>query len=392
MDSRPARGYLDLLVSFGLLAVAAAATLLSLDGIARLVALIPTVVFLPGYAVVSMAYPTRGSPPEEATIGSSGTGLREAFSRGDHAVGGVERVALAVLWSVVVVPAVALAVHFSPFDIAAGPIRGGVLGATALLLAGAVVSRARQSPDERFAPGVPSLSALFGGSSFGFRQSSALGTPAGGSRPWSGVLLGVSLLLLASSVGYAVVAPPADEGFTELYVQSGDVTAETTALYPSTLARGQPRPFDFAVTNQEGERVEYGYVVQLQRVDRATGATVNSSGDGVSGGGASAGTASANFSVGGNATSSVEVVAATEVDAGRFELAPGETRNVTARVTPRATGDDLRVVVLLYEGSPPSDPSLDTAYRALRLPVTVTAGDGGSTATRRPPRLPRGDR
>ncbi len=77
-----------------------------------------------------MAYPTRGSSPEEATIDPSGTGLREAFSRGDHAVGGVERVALAVLWSVVVVPAVALAVHFSPFPVAAGPIRVGVLGAT----------------------------------------------------------------------------------------------------------------------------------------------------------------------------------------------------------------------------------------------------------------------
>ena len=368
MESRPARGYLDLLVAFGLLAVAAAATLLSLDGIARLAALIPTVVFLPGYAVVSMTYPTSGSPPEDSTIGPSGTGLKDAFSRGNHGIGGIERLALAVLWSVVVVPAVALAVHFSPFPIAAGPIQVGVLGTTAVLLVGAVVSRARQSLDDRFSPSVPSLSTLLGGSTFGLRQSSALGSISESSRSWSGILLAVSLLVLASSVGYAVVAPPADEGFTELYVQSDDVTDETTSLYPSTLVRGQDNPFEFGVTNQEGERTDYSYVVKLQRVDRPTtpsGATVNSSGNGTSSGGG-------NFSA---ANASTEVVVSTEVDNGSFELGPGETRNVTSRVTPQATGDDLRVVLLVYEGDPPQDPTLGNAYRALRLPIEVITAE-----------------
>ncbi|UPV76848.1 DUF1616 domain-containing protein (plasmid) [Halorussus limi] len=382
MESRPARGYLDLLVAFGLLAAAAAATALSLDGIARFVLLIPTVVFLPGYAVVALVYPTRGSPPEESTIGPTGTGLRTAFSRGDHGIGGVERVVLAVLWTVIVVPAVALAVHFSPFPIAARPIQVGVFGATAVLLVCAAVSRARQSPDDRFAPGVPSPSDLFGESSSGFRTGSpTLGTPSKASRPWSGILVAVSLLVLASSVGYALVAPPADEGFTELYVQSGNVTDETTALYPSTLTRGRSQPLDFAVVNREGSTVEYGYAVELQRVERsgAAGANASVADDG------SAGTKGAN--------DSVEVVAETEVDRGSFELAAGETRNLTAQITPQATGDDLRIVVLVYRGDPPQDPSLDTAYRSLRLPVEVAAGGDGAngSAARRTPRVPRGD-
>ncbi|WP_135823747.1 DUF1616 domain-containing protein [Halorussus ruber] len=371
MESRPAHGYLDLLVAFGLLALAAAATALSLDGIVRFALLIPTTIFLPGYAVVSLAYPTGGEPPEESTIGPSGTGLEKAFARGNHAIGGIERAALAVLWSLVVVPAVALAVHFSPFPIAARPIQVAVFVTTFVLLVGAVLSRARQSADERYAPGVPSLS-NFPGRSSGFGKSSpTLGSTAT-SRSWPTLLFAVSLLVLASSVGYALVATPTDEAFTELYVQSGDVTDETTSLYPSSLVRGQTQPFEFGVTNREGSSVEYGYVVALQRVDSPTGDTANAT-NATRGANASAGT---NSSTGANA--SAEVLAQTEIDRGSFELADGETRNVTARVTPQTTGDDLRVVVLVYRGDVPEDPSLDSAYRALRLPVEVTAASRGA--------------
>jgi uncharacterized membrane protein len=370
MESRPAHGYLDLLVALGWLALAAAATALSLDGIARLVLLIPTTVFLPGYAVVSLAYPTEGAPPEEATIGPTGTGLQKAFDRGNHAIGGVERFALAVLWSLVVVPAVTLAVHFSPFPIAARPVQIATLGVTFVLLVGAVLSRARQSADERYAPGVPSLS-NFPGRSSGFGKSSPTLGSTSSSRSWPTLLFAVSLLVLASSVGYALVAPPTDGGFTELYVQSGDVTDETTSLYPSSLVRGQPQPFEFGVTNREGSSVEYGYVVALQRVDESTGDTANttnaSRGGNVSTGGNSSGSANA----------SAEILAQTEIDRGSFELADGETRNVTARVTPRTTGEDLRVVILVYRGDAPENPSLDSAYRALRLPVEVTATSRG---------------
>ncbi|WP_137287822.1 DUF1616 domain-containing protein [Halorussus salinisoli] len=363
MESRAARGYLDLLVALGWLALAAAVTALSLDGIVRLVLLAPTTVFVPGYALVSLVYPTAGSPPDGSTIGPTGTGLRKAFSRGNHAIGGVERIALAVVWSFVIVPSVALGVHFSPFPIETQPIQIGVFGVTFVLLVGAFVSRARQSADERFAPTVPSLPGVSGRSSGLGHSSSGLGTStASAGRSWSQALLVVSLLVLASSVGYALVAPPANDGFTELYVQSGDVSNETTSLYPSTLVRGETQPFEFGVTNREGSSVEYSYVVAFQRIDRPDSAT---------------GSAGTNQSGSGN--SSVEVIAQTEVDRGEFELADGETRNVTARVTPQTTGDDLRVVALVYRGDPPSDPSVENAYRSLRLPVDVTASDGSGT-------------
>lgn len=374
MESRPARGYLDLLVALGWLALAAAATVLPLDGPARLALFVPTTVFLPGYAVVSLAYPTAGSPPEESTIGASDTGLRKAFSRGGHAIGGVERVALAVVWSLVVVPAVALGVHFSPYPISVRPIRVGVFGVTLALTLGAVLSRARQPEDERFSPSLPSLPS--GSSEFDGSPMSS-GSPSSGlGTTWSRGLLAVSLLVLASSVGYAFVAPPHDAEFTELYVQSGDVTDETTSLYPSTLVRGQTRPLTFAVTNREGSSVEYGYVVALQRIDRP------GSGDGAPASDRSgAGNGSTASDPAGSGNVSAEVVAGVEVDRGGFELAEGATRNVTARVTPQTAGDDLRIVVLLYRGDPPSDPNLGDAYRSLRLPINVTANGGNATDT-----------
>lgn len=344
MASRTLYGYLDLAAALGWVALAAGAVALPLRGIPRLVLVVPVAIFVPGYALVSIAYPTGGGPPDESTLGRSEIGLRETFARGDHAIGSVERVALALLWSVVLVPSVALAVHLSPHPIETEPILIGVFGTTLALLVGAFASRARHSEDERYAPSLPTRSKRASG-----------GLDPAPTRSGASVLLAVSLLVLSSSVAYALVAPPQGEAFTELYVRSGDVTSETTALYPSELVRGEPRPVEFGVTNREDGPVTYGYAVAVQRIDGA--------GD------------------------DAEVLAETEVERGTFDLADGETRNVTATVTPEATGEDYRIVVLLYLGPPPSSPDVDGAYRSLRLPVDVVADGSADEPTARDTRV-----
>lgn len=344
MASRTLYGYLDLSAALCWVVLATGAVALPLGGIPRLVLVVPVAIFVPGYALVSIAYPTAGGPPDESTLGRSEIGLRETFARGDHAVGSVERVALALLWSIVLVPSVALAVHLSPYPIETGPILLGVFGTTFALLVVAFASRARHPEDERYAPSLPARS-----------NRSSGGLDPQPARSGASILLAVSLLVLSSSVAYALVAPPQGEGFTELYVQSGDVTNETTALYPSTLVQGETQPFEFGVTNREGDPVTYGYAVAFQRID--------GTGD------------------------DAEVLAETEVERGTFELGDGATRNVTAQVTPETTGEDYRVVVLLYRGPPPSNPDADGAYRSLRLPVDVLAEESADDAAARDARV-----
>jgi hypothetical protein len=55
---------------------------------------------------------------------------------------------------------------------------------------------------------------------------------------------------------------------------------------------------------------------------------------------------------------------------------------VALPVRPEKTGENLRLVVLLYRGSPPENPTAETAYRVLRLGVDVSGG--GSAALERP--------
>ncbi|ELZ10991.1 hypothetical protein C479_09278 [Halovivax asiaticus JCM 14624] len=349
MELRNLRGYLDLLVALSWVVLAAAVVAVSLHGIVRLVLLVPIVVFLPGYAVVSLSYPTAGSPTTESANGGSNAGLRARFARDNHAIGGVERIPLAIVWSLVVVPGIALGVHFSPSPIAAEPLQAGVFGVTAALLVAATVARARHPANERFVASLPRLPDRSSG--FG-SASSPLGTQASStSHPGARLLLVVSLLVLASSVGYAFAASPHDERFTELSIQSGEVTNETTALYPSTLVDGQAADFEFAVGNHEGSSVEYEYVVALQHLDGSDAEPV--------------------------------VVDERAAERGEFELADGETRTVTADVTPETTGDDVRIVVLLYRDGAPADPSLENAYRSLRLPVDVTASDSVAASSAR---------
>ncbi|MGM0591274.1 MAG: DUF1616 domain-containing protein [Halobacteriota archaeon] len=339
MNTRSGYWHADLAAVVGWVALAAGAAFLDVGGLPRLVLMAPVVAFLPGWAAVSLVFPTVGTAPAESAFDREAPGMVRTYSRGGHAVGGVERVALSVLLSVVIVPTVALGVHFSPWAIRVEPLLAGIAGITVLLALLALGRRATNAPEERYTVPLPVPSP---------RPYGALGSTRAPSV-W-GVLLALSLLVLASSVGYALVAPPQPEGFTELYVRSGPVTNETTSLYPSTLTQGESQEFHFAVENHEHETVAYTYVVLFQRVETADAGT--------------------------------RVVASEELDRGGFELGDGEATNASVQVTPRLAGDELRVVVLLYEDDVPANPSVDTAYRVLDLPVDVLAGGAASEASR----------
>lgn len=166
-------------------------------------------------------------------------------------------------------------------------------------------------------------------------------------------MLAALVLVAAGSIGYAVTLDDGgdDEGFTELYVLPGGTNGTAVAgEYPTRLAVDEGGSLVTVVSNRERRPTDYTVVVELQRV------RAGAAGDG-----------------------SPDVVETVELDRFSVETAAGETRRTERTVTPTMTGEDLRLTVLLYRGDPPSDPTVENAYREVHLRVDVVSAENGSS-------------
>lgn len=317
--------------------------LVSLDvgGWLRTAAVVPFVTVFPGYVLLAALFPSAGTH-NTYPFDRNESGLENPMPT-KSGVDGVERFAFAVLLSIVVVSLVALLANFTPWGVTAPPILLGVAAWTLLVAAGAFVRRTELDPEERYVPRP-------------LQFVSAIRFSRGPSASWGNesrstffdVALVLSLLLFATSLGYAAMNPPQETqaaGFTEFYVETENVTGDVESTYPSQFTPGETRTLPVGITNREQRPVDYHLLVFEQRTDGA----------------------------GANAT----VRAEERLDRRTVSLDHGETTTLSLSVTPTMTGTDLRLVVLLYEGEPPADPASDTAHRTLRLPIDVT-DDGGS--------------
>jgi len=311
------------------------------DGWLRTALTVPLVTILPGYALFAFLYPGNGSEAIR-TFDENERGLHNPLP-GKEGIDPVERFALSVVASVVLVPLIALGANFTPWGITLTPILFGTAGFTLLLSFGALVRRARLHPEERY---TPTPSRVISNVLYSAPRSEFAGDNSRTRR--FNILLVASLLLLAGSVGFAAVNPPQSEGFTEFYVETENVTGDTQSMYPSQFSAGESRELPVVVSNQEHEQTDYTVFVLLQQVE----------------------------GTGDDATVSEE----RELTRESVTVEQGSTRNVSLSITPRSTGTNLRLAVLLYQGDSPSDPSIETADQALRLPIVVE-DDAGSTST-----------
>ncbi|MXR40744.1 DUF1616 domain-containing protein [Halobaculum sp. WSA2] len=305
----------------------------------RVVFGLPFVLFVPGYALIAALFPEAGTPPAaDGERGDDGVG---AGVSGDHSdaddedpsgIDGIERVALSFGTSIAVVPLVGLVLNFTPFGIRLVPIVVSVSGVTLALTAVAARRRRALPADERLR--VP------------YRRWIAdaraeLFEPETRTDAALNVLLAVSVVIAVSSVGYAVAVPKQGESFTEFYILTEDEDGELVADdYPTEFTRGESRSLVVGVTNQENRPTDYTVVVQLQRVRVAN-----------------------------NSTTVLEESRLKQWD---VELAHNETWHLNHTVTPRMTGERLRLAYLLYVGDPPAEPTVDNAYRELHLWINVS--------------------
>ncbi|WP_226481494.1 DUF1616 domain-containing protein [Natrinema amylolyticum] len=299
------------------------------SGSVRIVLTIPLVLFLPGYTLVSALFPDEPND-DYRTFDDEKTGLGSPLlvSGGLEAV---ERMVLSVVFSVAIVPAITLFATITPGGVTLEPVLSGLAVVTVVLALLAIGSRYRCPPDRRFTPSISSVSPFF----TRVRPSPYERISY---RPYN-VAIGIGLLLLLASGGFALANPPQHDGFTELSIGSENVTGETETTYESTYTAGERQELQATITNREHEERTYTTVVLLQRV----------SDDG----------------------SNVTVRESTEVDRKTATVPDGGTHRQSLEITPTMRGDDLRLTLLLYEGEPPAEPTTDNAYRVARLPIEV---------------------
>ncbi|MFC7202627.1 DUF1616 domain-containing protein [Haloferax namakaokahaiae] len=299
----------------------------------RVVLGLPFVLFAPGYALVAALFPERGP----VTIERDDDHDAAVDQRG---IDGIERVALSFGTSIAVVPLLGLVLNFTPWGIRLVPILVAVGGFT---LVGVVVAAGRRTelpPDERFS--VPYEAWFDAG-------KSELFEPATRADAVLNVVLVVSVVLAAASVGYAVGVPTDGESFSEFYLltenDDGDLVADD---YPDELVVGESVPLVVGIGNNEHRQVNYTAVVFLQRVERQNNSTT--------------------------------VLEQDRLAAFSPSLADNETWHRRHRIQPTMTGERLRLTYLLYIGDEPDSPSVENAYRELHLWVTVRANSTATTA------------
>ncbi|EMA51884.1 DUF1616 domain-containing protein [Halococcus salifodinae] len=308
--------------------------------------------FAPGYAFIAALFPERGpafggasaSADEDDHSGSNlveqdgsadaNTGLTERVDpRRAGGIDGIERVALSFGLSIAITPLIGLILNFTPFGIRLVPIVLSIGGFTLLASAVAALRRQELPVEERFE--VPYRAWVGAARAELFEPETRLDAVLN-------VVLVVSLLLAVSSVGYAVMVPKSGESFSEFYLltenESGALVADD---YPQNFTVGQGQPLTVGIGNHEHEQVEYSVVAELQRV-----------------------------SIRNNSTTVRE---RQELDRFSRTVPANESVNWTHDVTPSMTGERLRLVYLLYRGSPPAEPTVENAYRETHLWVNVSS-------------------
>lgn len=331
------RWYSDLTVVVCLTVVAVVMVLGGVSGLLRMVVVVPLVTVLPGYAFIAVLYPRKaGASPRVFDESDRGFSASVPTKEG---IDTVERVVLSVLSSLILVPAVVLGTNFTPWGITVEPILAGLAGVTGMFVVCAAVRRLRVPSSQRYEPSFSFVSTIL------YSRSPSRFGSTDSSTSLFNIALVIGIVLFASSLGYAAINPPTGDGFTELYIETGDVTGDTVSMYPSQFAAGETRQLPVTVANREHEPTDYGLVMFQQRVSRTN--------------------------------AEERVIETDRITQQRFTLDQGDNWSQSMRVSPSMSGSDLRIVLLLYRGEIPADPSTDTAYRVLRLPINV-AGGGGS--------------
>lgn len=289
------------------------------------------ILFVPGYVIVAALFPQRGESPRRESP-RRGTFERERDATAFWAVpwrsriDGVERAALSFGLSVAIVPVIAILLNLSPWRVRLVPIAVVLSAVTLLAVSVAAIRRVNVPADDRFR--VP------------FREWAAAGRsellePDTRADAALNVILALSLLVAVASVGYAITVPPAGEEFSAIYLLTDDGDELIADEYPTEFEPNESREIVLGIDNHEERRVNYTVVLAEQDVAVDDGETT--------------------------------VTEQRELERFETQVAHNETWLHEHELEPTMTGDNVRLVWLLYLDDVPDEPSTENAAYYVHL-------------------------
>lgn len=285
--------------------------------------------FLPGYALTLAAFPGSRTQQDDVKTPFDRRFLESTLSSLDP----IERLALAVGFSVALMPVYGYVVGLEALGLAYEPRTAIILVSAATALCTTLASiRYLSSPTDIVVPSpFAHLAETIGDEA---------AAPTSGKRILNVAVI-VMLVLATASLAAAMASPAESPEYTTAVLLTENDDGELVADgYPDELRTGETADLAFRVENHESREVEYHVVAQLQRVNS----------DGI-------------------------VTEISVIDQFDQTLAPGQMWEQEHRVTSEMSGERVRLTYLVYKGDVPSEPTLDNSYRNLTL--WVGTADGG---------------
>jgi uncharacterized membrane protein len=310
---------------FAVLVLARSLTSLVPESPIRVTLAIVLVAFLPGYALSTFIFPAQRSRRIKWECIKSAAASKPARA----GLTTVERLAVSFALSLTIGPIVGLILPASGLSFEPTVVLDALSLAVIIFSGLGIVRRLSIPKDDRYVP------------NFG-AWADTVGQEISSDSPVDLVLnaiLVVTIVLAASSLTFALVAPQNGSSYTSTYLLSEDGEGQLAATnWPRNFTRGEREQLTLVVENHEHARIKYFVVLELHRI--GDGGTV-----------------------------------AEERTLNRYQkrVKPSRQWRIRHEVAPMMTGSRLQLVYLIYKRKPPTNPMKANAYRHLSIGITVSS-------------------
>lgn len=282
------------------------------------------VLFLPGYTFVAALFPER---PTSSSVNMTDTGeTYEDHTCPDRGIGNAERGILSFSISIALNFFIGIVLNFTPWGLRLVPILAGISVTTVLLAAVATVRRWSVPSKRRFRVQYKRWLR---------NTQSALVHPSARSDAVLNVVLIISVIVATGMFMYAAMAPLNTGEFSEFYLLGEDETGDPEMIDSPINSTDARENVIIGIENHEHQTLDYTVVIEIQRVDIRNNTTI--------------------------------VLEDRTLDTFQVQLSHDEKRIIRFPVGPVRSGDQYRLVFLLYIQSPPEELTTETAYRDVYL-------------------------
>lgn len=293
---------------------------------------LPLLLFLPGYAILTVLFPRCSSPHSGQWGPQSSSSTRSIDS--------VERAALSFGISLALMPPIALGLWTMNDHGFGVTVLLGVL--TSVILLGMIYgTHQRLQLPRRQRYRVPIgrwTDELLVGVVSGETTTTVLN-----------IALAISIVLAAGGLGYVVLVPNQSAAYTGVSLLTHDASGGPSAAnYSTDIEAGNETDMTLALENHERRPISYTVVVEIQRIRS------------------------------GNQSQRTDTSELTRL---RTTVPAGETDYVNHTISLTMTGENLRLRYLIYKGEAAAKPTASNAYRRLFLWVDVSNGSSTNYAS-----------